>query len=406
MPESIDKFSSSYNYEIQTPEPPPVSPKNDARTLFKHALLFVLTFMSVSVTSLTFVGQSGIAESFWGMLDEGALFAFLLLAFLGTHEFGHYFAAVSHKIKTTLPYFIPIPFIAIGTLGAVIRIKEKIEDTRKLFDVGISGPIAGFVVSLIVLIYGFSTLPDADFINNFAGHEHAKEYVAQHGTYPDTPVQPEEGAGELIVMGETLLYSFIASFFENVPPMWEMYHFPFLFAGWLGLFFTALNLTPIGQLDGGHILYSLIGYKKHQLVARIFYAALTMLAGTGIIPPLYQLFSSWGATYGFMAWLAWAVVLYYLLNKAYHGIQRWIAPAWALSLIGSAILIFGFVGMSSNNGFTVWLVWSIFIAFFVGVEHPPAMFERRLDKRRVYLGWISMVVFVLCISPNPIYILD
>lgn len=406
MSESVDKFSSPYNYEIHTPEPPPAYPKNDARTLFKHALLFVLTFMSVSVTSLTFVGQSGAAESFWSMLDEGALFAFLLLAFLGTHEFGHYFAAVYHKIKTTLPYFIPIPFIAIGTLGAVIRIKEKIDDTRKLFDVGISGPIAGFVVSLIVLIIGFSTLPDPDFINNFAGHEHAKEYVAQHGTYPDSPVQPDAGEGELIVLGETLLYSFIASFFDNVPPMWEMYHFPFLFAGWLGLFFTALNLTPIGQLDGGHILYSLIGYRNHQFIARILYGVLTMLAGAGIVPPLYQLFSSWGATYGFMAWLVWAVVLYYLLNRAYHGIQRWITPAWGLSLIGSAILIFGFVGMSSNNGFTVWLVWSIFIAFFVGVEHPPAMFERRLDKKRLYMGWASMVVFILCISPNPIYILD
>ena len=404
MPESPNNFSS-YNYEIQTPEPPPVGPRNDAWTLFKHALLFVLTFMSVSVTSLTFVGQSGVAESFWSMLDEGALFAFLLLAFLGTHEFGHYFAAVNHRIKTTLPYFIPIPFIAIGTLGAVIRIKEKIEDTRKLFDVGISGPIAGFIVSLIVLIYGFSTLPEPDFINNFAGHEHAKEYVAQHGTYPESPVQPE-GEGQLIVLGETLLYSFIASFFDNVPPMWEMYHFPFLFAGWLGLFFTALNLTPIGQLDGGHILYSLIGYKNHQLVARIFYGVLTMLAGAGIIPPLYQLFSDWGALYGSMAWLAWAPALYYLLNRAYHGIQRWVAPTWFLSLIGSTILIFGFVGLSGNNGFQVWLVWSIFIAFFVGVEHPPAMFERRLDKRRLYLGWLSMALFVLCISPNPIYILS
>lgn len=362
--------------------------------------------MSVSVTSLTFVGQGAAAESFWQMLDEGALFAILLLAFLGIHEFGHYFAAVSHKIKTSLPYFIPIPFIAIGTLGAVIRIKEKINDTHKLFDVGVSGPVAGFVVSLIILIYGFATVPDADFVYNFPGHEPVKEYVAEHGTYPDEPIPPGEGQGELIVLGETLLFSFIASFFENVPPMWELYHYPFLFAGWLGLFFTALNLTPIGQLDGGHILYSLIGFRRHQLVARILYGVLTMLAGAGIIPVLYQLFSGWGAMYGSMAWLAWALALYYLLNRAYHGIQHWIAPVWALSLLGSSILIFGVVGFSSNNGFTVWLVWSIFIAFFVGVEHPPAMFERRLDKRRMYLGWASMLIFILCISPSPIAIID
>src|SRR5690625_7906046 len=88
------------------------------------------------------------------MVPEGALFSFIFLLFLASHEFGHYFAAIHHGVRVTLPYFIPVPF-GIGTLGAVIRIKEKIEDSRKLFDIGIAGPIAGFVISLATLLYGF-----------------------------------------------------------------------------------------------------------------------------------------------------------------------------------------------------------------------------------------------------------
>ena len=411
MPESPS--NRTYIIDEHIDLPPQGWNRPDRKTIFKHTLLFLITFISVSVTSLTFVGQTAHIEEgagIWGSLvsmwPEGALFAVLLLAFLGIHEFGHYFAAVFHGIRTTLPYFIPLPLIAIGTMGAVIRIKEKINHTNKLFDVGISGPIAGFIVSLVILIYGFATLPEPDFINNFAGHGPVKEYVAQNGAYPEDPMAPEGENVEVIILGETLLYSFIASFFEQAPPMWEMYHYPFLFAGWLGLFFTALNLTPIGQLDGGHILYSLLGYRRHQKVARVFYGVLTMLGGAGLVPSLHQLLGDWDTVYGSLSWMIWALILYYLLNRSFHGNQQWIAPVWLLSLIGSAFLVFEVAGIQSNNGYTVWLVWSFFIAFFVGVEHPPAMFEKPLDKRRKVLGWLSMAIFVLCISPNPIYILN
>ncbi|HEX6981590.1 MAG TPA: site-2 protease family protein, partial [Balneolaceae bacterium] len=213
--------------------------KPDAKTILKHLALFIITFLTVSLAGAAFVGfiPSIFPVSLPSLPDfyRGMLFAGLLLSFLGVHEFGHYFAALYHKVKVTLPYFIPIP-LGIGTIGAVIRIKQKINDTRKMFDVGIAGPLAGFVVSLIILLYGFSTLPDASYIQNFQGHEAVQEYVAQNGSYPDNP--PKETNGSLLMVGNTLLYAFLASFFENVPPMWEMYHYPFLFAGWLGLFFT------------------------------------------------------------------------------------------------------------------------------------------------------------------------
>src|SRR5699024_837924 len=126
------------------------------------------------------------------------------------------------------------------------------------------------------------TLPDASYINNFLGHDQVKQFVNTYGHFPQEPMGNPNGT--TLIVGNTLLYSFLAQFFGNVPLMWEMYHYPFLFAGWLGLFFTALNLMPVGQLDGGHILYSLIGFRKHQKVARACFAVLTILAGIESIP--------------------------------------------------------------------------------------------------------------------------
>ncbi|MCW9706916.1 site-2 protease family protein [Aliifodinibius sp. 1BSP15-2V2] len=333
---------------------------------------------------------------------RGVLFASLLLGFLGVHEFGHYFAALYHKIKVTLPYFIPIP-LGIGTLGAVIRIKQKINDNYKMFDVGISGPIAGFIISLGVLLYGFSTLPDASYILQFEGHEAVKTYVAQNGTYPDTP--PGETNGNTLILGNTMLYSFLASFFENVPPMWEMYHYPFLFAGWLGLFFTALNLMPLGQLDGGHILYSLIGFKKHRLVARIFFGLLITLAGIEAVPFIYLSIAQTGIAFHALSWFIWGTVLFLLLRKVLQNNFQWIVPLLLGSLIASAAYSYLYIGNITTTGSMIWVVWSFFTAFMVGIEHPPAIYERPLDPMRSTLGWLSMAIFILCISPNPIYLI-
>src|SRR5699024_3178680 len=150
--------------------------------------------------------------------------AALLLAFLGVHEFGHYFAAYFHKIRVTLPYFIPLP-LGIGTLGAVIRIKQRIKHSHEMFDVGAAGPIAGFVIALGVLLYGLFTLPSPEYLFNFAGHEATKQYIALHGSF--SPHPPGPATGGALVIGHTLLYSFLTMFFSHVPPMWEMYHYPF-----------------------------------------------------------------------------------------------------------------------------------------------------------------------------------
>ncbi|MTI87442.1 MAG: site-2 protease family protein [Balneolaceae bacterium] len=403
---SSDPFRKdvSADYEVLSVEE---EPKNnpDTTTILKHLGLFLLTLFSVTMTGANFVGFDPVLFPFAfpstpDML-RGLLFAVLLLGFLTVHEFGHYFAAVYHKVKVTLPYYIPIP-AGVGTMGAVIRIKERINRMYKLFDVGASGPIAGFVVALAVLLIGFVTLPEPDYITNFAGHEALKEYVAQNGTFPQQ--NPETDNGAVLTVGNTLLYSFLASFFDNVPPMWEMYHYPFLFAGWLGLFFTALNLMPVGQLDGGHILYSLIGHKKHRIVARIFFSCITVLAGIEVLPWLYNYLMEFNELYGSVAWVAWAGILYLLMNRAFKREEKWVYTSLLISVASSSIyLFFDTTAMSSQPSF-IWVVWSFFIAFMVGAEHPPIAREEKLSTSRQVIGWLSMLIFILCISPNPLYI--
>lgn len=375
-------------------------------TILKHAGLFVLTFASVSLVGANFVGFN--APFFPFIMPDthdlwrGVLFATLLLGFLTVHEFGHFFAALYHRIKVTLPYYIPIP-LGIGTMGAVIRIKQKINHTYKMFDVGVAGPLAGFIVSVAVLIYGFATLPDPAYINNFAGHDAVQEHVNAYGTFPETP--PSESNGNTLIVGETLLYSMLAYFFDNVPPMWEMYHYPFLWAGWLGLFFTALNLMPMGQLDGGHILYSLIGFKKHRTVARVCFGALTVLAGIEAIPFIHLTLESWEWSHptGIYSVFIWAAVLFALLRKAFHGEHTWIAPVLLLSLALTMGYLYLMVGSIATTSSLIWIFWAFFVAYFVGIEHPPVIYEKPLDPIRATMGWLSMAIFVLCISPNPLY---
>jgi membrane-associated protease RseP (regulator of RpoE activity) len=372
------------------------------KTLSKHIALFLLTVVTCTERGVAFVGRFETAATTWDIILDGLLFAFLLLVFLATHEFGHYFAAVKHRVRTSLPYFIPLPFTFIGTFGAVIKIKEQVSDSRRLFDIGIAGPIAGFIVSMIILLIGFFTLPGPEYINHFPGHEQIQEYVAIHGVYPDEPMMGE--GGELLIMGGTLLFTFLASFFQNVPPMWEMYHYPFLFAGWLGLFFTALNLMPVGQLDGGHILYCLIGRKKHKIFARLFFAALVMLGGVGAVPVLNLLLESYDNSYATLSWSIWALVAFAMLSRAMNGDWKWTIISWVLVVLSAISLVVGVVGYNPTAGFFIWFIWSLFMLFLVGIEHPPVLFEIPLTRGRKILGWMAMVVFVLCISLSPVFI--
>lgn len=221
----------------------------------------------------------------WASLDAllaGAPFALAILSILGTHELGHYFVARYYNMRVTLPYFIPFfPFpFGIGTMGAVIRMKSPMTNRKALFDVGLAGPIAGLVVAIPVLVIG---VLHADLVP----------------TYMSSP-------GFSLMLGKPLMYKLIVHLTLGPLPDGVGVEFnPILFAGWVGLFVTAMNLLPIGQLDGGHIAYAVWG-KAHRYLARTTFVGLVAL---GVGPVFLNMLPGVGPVPGWSGWLVWAVLL-------------------------------------------------------------------------------------------------
>jgi membrane-associated protease RseP (regulator of RpoE activity) len=185
-------------------------------------------------------------------LAGGKLYALSLFLILGAHEFGHYFAGVKNGVRTTLPLFIPAPpgLFLLGTFGAMIAIKDPIPNRRVLMEIGAAGPIAGFIVAVPTLIIGL-------FLS---------ETVAPTG---------QSGFS----FGSSIVMIILSKAILGVTPLsvdFNIQLHPVALAGWVGLFVTAINLFPIGQLDGGHILYALIG-EKSKIWAKCFFAFLLFL---------------------------------------------------------------------------------------------------------------------------------
>jgi membrane-associated protease RseP (regulator of RpoE activity) len=181
-------------------------------------------------------------------MSGGFLFSISLILILGAHEFGHYWASRRNGVRSTLPYFIPAPpiFIA-GTFGAFIQIKQVIPNRRVLMEIGCAGPIAGFVVALPVLVYGLSL-------------SHVSPLLGIEG----------------VNFGNSLILNVCAELTLGVDPQspdFNIHLHPIAFAGWIGMLVTSLNLIPIGQLDGGHIVFAL-SPKQHKLMGRLFFVAL------------------------------------------------------------------------------------------------------------------------------------
>lgn len=336
-------------------------------------------------------------------LLDGLRFGGSLLLFLTVHEFGHYLAARVHRVRTSLPYYIPFPFNGIGTFGAVIRIRDQVPSLRKLFDIGAAGPLAGFVVALLVLVYGLATLPEPDYVLGLEGHESLKAHVEETGRLPHgIPETPDDGT-MLLVVGQTPLYWVMTRFVENVPPMHEMYHYPFLFAGWLGLFFTALNLLPVGQLDGGHILYALAGPKWHGRLARGFVLLLLASGALGYVDAMADIRAQ-SMLKEVGTWLGLALILFVYLARMFGSDVRRVAP-WLLAMV-----LFSAVGAAVGEsmlrfGYTGWLVWCALIVFLIRVDHPPVLVHEPLTRARRWAAWLSVVIFLLCFSLKPLYIL-
>lgn len=260
------------NVAMDAKEPRPKS----RQRWWLHTLLLLLTLGTTTVVGSglavnfdtnrpAFVIEEDFAFflSIWdhpSLLLRGLPFSVTLLVILMAHELGHYLACRFYRIDASLPYFLPAPTL-IGTFGAFIRIRAPIFSRRELFDVGVAGPIAGFTVLLPALGIG----------------------LAYSKVLPGIAEQ-----GDLILGSPLLLWLAAKAVFPGVSTA-DLYLHPVARAAWVGLLATALNLLPIGQLDGGHILYSFAG-RRHRRLSQIF---ALLLAGIGVL-------------YGWMGWILWA----------------------------------------------------------------------------------------------------
>jgi membrane-associated protease RseP (regulator of RpoE activity) len=219
---------------VYTPPPPRGAWKRWGRNL----LLFVLTCASVFlVGAVTFVSIEGRGTFLLFDHAAGLRLLFGIMSILTAHEMGHYLAARYYRVDATLPFFIPFPSL-VGTLGAFIRIRAPVPHRRALFDIGVAGPLAGFAVCLPVLWLGL------------------QEATVQ-------ALDPDSGG---IFLGEPLLFQWLATLVHGpIPDSMTLSVGPLGLAGWFGLFVTALNLIPVGQLDGGHVTYSLLLKRAHTI---------------------------------------------------------------------------------------------------------------------------------------------
>lgn len=315
-------------------------PQEKKNSYLIHVVLLIITFITTIIAGLEWTtGKIGPYE--FSDLKHGLPYAVSIIFILASHEFGHYFAAKYHKVKATLPYFIPFPpipgFFNFGTMGAVIKTKSVTPNNKAMFDIGVAGPISGFIACLIVLIYGFTHLPPVDYI------------LTIHPDY----FSPDYGKDAVnLEFGSTLIFELLKNLFANpndfIPPMSEVYHYPYLCVGWFGLFVTAMNLIPVGQLDGGHVIYSMFGEKIHEAVASISMIILMILGAGGILS--------------------------------------------------------SFLGFHFEFGWSGWLFWALILYFFIKVKHPPVPYFEKLDKKRMILGYIAIAIFILSFSPTPFII--
>ncbi len=224
-----------------------------------NVLLFLAT-----LSSTTFAGYLN-----YGNLLLGILFSLSIMAILTCHELGHYFVSKKAGMITSLPYFIPVPFHFIGTFGAVIRMKSIVPSRSSLLKVGMAGPIAGFLIALPITIIGIIL----------------------------SEVQvPAEGASYLRLGDSFLFYLLGKIIHSNIPQGADIFLHPMAFAGWIGFLVTSMNLIPIGQLDGGHVAYSVFLRKRR----RMYIPIIAGLVGLGFLWP---------------GWFIWGLLAFFLARR-------------------------------------------------------------------------------------------
>lgn len=237
-----------------------------------HLLLFALTLLTTTWAGAAHQGVDLLREP--QQFAVGLPYSLALLAILGVHEMGHYFAARHHRMNVTPPYFVPVPF-ALGTFGAFIQMRSPADDRRALFDVAVAGPLAGLAVAIPALLYGLQS---------------------------SAIIMPTAAADPLLgtSANSSLLFALLAKLAlgDALQAGCVVRLSPMAFAGWLGLFITALNLLPIGQLDGGHMARAMFGSRVGAAISTVAMWSLLLL-GLFVWPGL----------------LMWALVVFFIAGR-------------------------------------------------------------------------------------------
>ena len=268
-------------------------PMAGARSLTMHAGLLAATLLSATLAGVDVEPRELVANP--ALFLRGLPFAAALVTILLVHELGHYLTCLRYRVSASLPYFLPAPLLSpIGTFGAFIRIRSRFPDRRALFDIGASGPWAGFVVALAATVIGLT-----------------------HSTVLATP---QEWHG--FACGDSLLTAFLTRIVLHVDSAVVVLH-PVAFAGWFGLFVTSLNLLPVGQLDGGHVLYATLGRPTPRIAA------------------LLIAFLVWLGVRGYPGWLLWAVIITVFLSLGHPPTdddRRPLDPARRLAALATLVI--------------------------------------------------------------------
>ncbi len=382
--------------------------QNNTKTYLVHFGLVIATLLCTTLSGtewmlgkyLFWVDDAALMS--WADFLRGFEFSIPFLLILTVHEFGHYFTAKYHKIGVTLPYYIPmwLGFLlmpSFGTMGAFIKIKDKIYSTKHYFDIGVSGPLAGFVIAIGVIWYGFATLPEPEYIYQI--HPEYEQYGLDYADYAY-----QDGNSTSFQFGDNLVFTFFEKYVadpDKMPNPNEIIHYPLILAGYLALFFTALNLLPIGQLDGGHIIFGLLGHKRHKVVSKTLYTIFLFYAGLGLVS-VSDLQNE-----GLESLLEFALImagyLYFLYVCATSLFTRKQDRLFFATIIFGAQFLLNH--LTQLEGYSGWLLFALVIGRFIGVEHPPVLIESKLGTWRTVLGWVALIVFVLCFSPEP-FIVD
>jgi membrane-associated protease RseP (regulator of RpoE activity) len=243
----------------------PAPPQKSRSRLWLNVGLFLATVCTVTFGGALMEGYNPLADPPTALL-RGLPFACALLGILVTHEAAHFLVARAHGMRASLPYFIPMPLSTIGTFGAVIKMESPIKDRKALLDVGLSGPLAGLAVSLVVLVLGL-------------------HYSEVQASVPDA---------QFMTLGTGLLVDWLTELvLRPLSDAQAVILHPIALAGWFGIFITFINLVPVSQLDGGHVGYAFFG-AAHRFVAIVIFIGMLILG----------LFSPW--------WFLWAVLVFAL----------------------------------------------------------------------------------------------